>query len=76
MDKDREARLQKFIKASDAAKKVLKQGDRCRVTKCPGTKRTMTFDHWAGRWMVSKSGIDDYSPCTIDRVNGKPISFI
>lgn len=57
------------------AKKVLKKGDKIRVTKCPGTKRTITFSHFDGCWIVSKSGIDDYHPYTIDRLNGKPITF-
>src|SRR5699024_9794158 len=51
------------------AKKMLKPGDRVRTTKCPGTKRWFTFDHWDGHWMVSKSGIDDYPPRSVDRVN-------
>jgi hypothetical protein len=61
--------------AVENAKKVLKRGDRVRVTKCPGTKRTITFDHFDGNWIVSKSGIDDYSPCSVDRVNGEPVGF-
>lgn len=57
------------------AKKVLKAGDRIRVAKCPGTKRWITFSGWDGHWIVSKSGIDDYSALTIDRLNGAPINF-
>lgn len=57
------------------AKKILKRGDRVRVTKCPGTKRWITFGHWDGHWIVSLSGIDDYSPLTIDRLNGEPVDF-
>lgn len=57
------------------AKQVLRPGDRLRVTKCPGTKRTITFAGWDGNWIVSKSGIDDYSAGSIDRLNGKPINF-
>ena len=57
--------------AVENAKKILKPGDRLRVRKCPNTKRWMTFDHWDGPWMVSKSGINDYHPVTIDRVNDK-----
>lgn len=64
-----------WVECVGRAKKVLKQGDRIRVTHCPGTKRTITFDHWDGNWIVSKSGKDDYSAMSIDRLNGQPISF-
>ena len=64
-----------WIEAVNRAKEVLKKGDRIRVTKCPGTKRTITFDHWDGNWIVSKSGIDDYSAMRIDMLNGQAISF-
>lgn len=57
------------------AKKILKPGDRLRVTKCPGTKRWITFAEWEGHWIVSKSGIDDYSPRCVDRLNGGPVDF-
>lgn len=57
------------------AKQVLQPGDRLRVTKCPGTKRWITFSHWSGYWIVSKSGIDDYSPRCVDRRNGEPVDF-
>jgi hypothetical protein len=62
-------------KAEVFAKKILKQGDRVRCIKCPGTKRTFTFDHWDGCWMVSKAGIDDYHPINVDLVNGKTLYF-
>ena len=65
-----------WIECVKRAKEVLKKGDRIRVVKCPGTKRTITFDYWDGNWIVSKSGIDDYSPTTIDMLNGKPVSFL
>jgi hypothetical protein len=51
------------------AKKVLKKGDRVRCTMCSNTDRTFTFDHWDGCWMVSKSGINDYHPVNIKKVN-------
>lgn len=70
-----EEKRKRFRRAAENAKPVLKKGDRIRVTKCPGTKRTITFDHWDGPWIVSKSGIDDYSPSSIDRLNGKPVDF-
>lgn len=61
--------------ATENARKVLKVGDRFRVTKCPGTKRWATFAGWDGYWIVSKSGIDDYSARSIDRVNDQAIDF-
>lgn len=66
---------EEWVECVNRAKQVLKQGDRIRVTHCPGTKRTITFDHWDGNWIVSKSGKDDYSAMSIDMLNGKPISF-
>ncbi|WP_201401966.1 hypothetical protein [Kaistia sp. 32K] len=61
--------------AAENAQRVLKHGDRLRVTKCPGTKRWITFECWSGQWMVSKSGIDDYHPINVDRLNGAPVDF-
>lgn len=61
--------------AAENAKLVLKPGDRIRVTKCPGTRRWITFAGWDGYWIVSKSGGDDYSARCIDRVNGDPVDF-
>lgn len=57
------------------ARKVLKRGDRLRVTKCPGTKRWITFAEWDGQWIVSKSGINDYHPRRVDMLNGEPVDF-
>ena len=64
-----------WLLATHQAKYLLKKGDRVRLTHCPGTKRTITFDSWDGNWIVSKSGKNDYSAASIDRVNGKPINF-
>lgn len=61
--------------AEENAKKVLKTGDRLRVTKCPGTKRWITFAGWDGHWIVSKSGINDYSPRRVDMLNGEAVDF-
>ena len=66
---------QRFLTAVNNAKKVLKSGDRIRVTKCPGRKRWITFSEWDGNWIVSKSGIDDYAASCVDMINGKPIDF-
>jgi len=61
--------------AAENAKRLLKPGDRLRVTKCPGTKRTITFAEFSGQWIVSRSGADDYHPLNVDRVNGLPVDF-
>ena len=61
--------------AVENAKKVLKPGDRIRVTKCPGTRRWITFAGWDGYWIVSLSGINDYSALCVDRLNGAPVDF-
>lgn len=70
-----EVRRRLFLLAEQNAKKVLKPGDRIRVTKCPGTKRWVTFARWDGHWIVSKSGRSEYSPGTVDMLNGKPVDF-
>ena len=61
--------------AEKNAKAVLRVGDRLRVTKCPGTKRWITFASWSGHWIVSKSGIDDFSPLCVDMLNGDCVDF-
>lgn len=66
---------ERSLLAEQNAKKVLKPGDRLRVTKCPGTKRWITFAGWDGHWIVSKSGINDYSPLCVDMLNGDAVDF-
>lgn len=68
-------RRRRFRIAVENAKKVLQPGDRIRVTKCPGTKRVITFAGWDGDWIVSKSGINDYAPSCVDMVNGQRVDF-
>jgi hypothetical protein len=68
-------RIERFRLAAVNAKKVLKPGDRLCVTKCPGTKRTITFSGWDGPWIVSKSGINDYAPSSVEMLNGHPVDF-
>lgn len=70
-----EQRRARYAAAETKARALLKPGDRIRVAKCPGTKRTITFAGWDGHWIVSKSGIKDYPVTTVDRVNGEPVSF-
>jgi len=74
-EKEKEERRQHFYRATERAKKVLNHGDKIGLTKCPGTKRTITFECWDGNWIVSKSGVDDYSAYSIYSVNGKTMSF-
>lgn len=74
-DKEKETRRKRLYAATEKAKKILKKGDRIRVTKCPGTKRTITFDHWEGSEIISKSGLGEYTATTIDQLNGETIDF-
>lgn len=74
-DQQREDNRRRVNLATDNARKVLKPGDKIRVSKCPGTKRWIYFSHWEGSSIVSKSGISDYCAVTIDRLNGQPIDF-
>jgi len=58
------------------AQKVLKPGDRLRVTKCPGTKRWITFAEWRdGSELISKSGRGEYHPLCVDMLNGDLVDF-
>ena len=74
-EEERISLFDRLERATSAAKKVVKKGDRIRVTKCPGTKRTITFDHWNGNELISKSGYGEYAAINIDRLNGAPVDF-
>ena len=74
-EEEKRASRERFRKAVENARKTLKPGDRLRVTKCPGTKRWITFTGWDGPWIVSKSGINDYSASCVDMVNGAAVDF-
>lgn len=74
-DEQMQERHRLFLIAEANARRVLKPGDRIRVTKCPGTKRWATFAGWDGHWIVSKSGINDYAPGCVDMVNDMPVDF-
>ena len=74
-NKDKQIRRERIRKATKTATDVLNQGDRIRVTKCPGTKRTITFGHWYGDEIISKSGRGEYAASNIDRLKGEPVSF-
>lgn len=74
-DAERKVRRERLTKATTAAKQVLKKGDRITVTKCPGTKRWIIFDHWIGDEIISASGEGEYAATNISRLNGDPIDF-
>lgn len=74
-DEERQQRIARLAKATDAAKKVLKKGDRLTVTKCPGTKRWIIFSHWEGNEIISASGQGEYAATSITRRNGEPANF-
>ncbi len=62
-------------RAIQNAKRILKTGDRITVAKCPGTKRSIIFREFDGQWIVSKSGINDYHPFNISKINGHEIDI-
>ncbi len=72
---EREHRLHLPVVAEASAKKVNKAVDRLRVDKCPGRKRWITFREWDGPWIVSSTGINDFSPLSVDRVNDLQVDF-
>lgn len=72
----RELRLRAWREASEAAKLVLKPGDRIRASHGCRSMATFTFAGWDGHWIVSKSGINDISASSITHVNGQPQSFM
>lgn len=74
-EEERARRVRLYKLATDSAKTTLKKGDRLRVTGCLGTKRWVTFDHWDGCWIVTKSGIDDIHAINVDRVNTESVDF-
>lgn len=57
------------------ARGYLSKGDKVTTSKCPGRKRWFIFSHFDGPWMVSSTGIDDYHPQHVSKVNGCPIDF-
>lgn len=63
-DEERFVKQARLEKATNAAKKVLKRGDRITVTKCPGTKRWIIFDHWNGNEIISARERENTRPRT------------
>lgn len=74
-DEERRQQRERIATATEAAKKVLQKGDRITVTKCPGTKRWIIFDYWAGNEIISASGESEYCAINISRLNGEPVNF-
>lgn len=74
-DAEKQAVRDRLAKATLAAKKILKKGDRITVTKCPGTKRWIIFDHWNGNEIISASGEGEYAATNISRLNGAAVDF-
>lgn len=64
----------RFLWSAANGKRILKEGDRVRVSACPGNLRWISFSHFEGYWMVSKSG-KSYSACGVDRVNDDVVDF-
>ncbi len=75
IDYKKYTKIEKFKTAVENAKKTLKKGDKIRVSRCGGIVATYTFEGWDGNWIVSKSGIDDLSASSIEKLNGAPIDF-
>lgn len=74
-EKEVQERRERFGRATEAAKRVLKKGDRITVTKCPGTKRWIIFDHWLGNEIISASGEGEYAATNISRLNDEAVDF-
>lgn len=72
---EKQAKRIRLAKATDAAKKVLTKGDRITVTKCPGTKRWIIFDHWLGSEIISATGGGEFFATNISKLNGNPVDF-
>lgn len=73
----KDERMDRLARATHAAKKVLKSGDRIVVTGCPNTKRWVIFDHFEGDEIVTKSGTSgrSYAALNISKVNGQIVDF-
>lgn len=62
------------LRARARAFKFLKPGDVVVATGCGGIRRRVTFLFWEGYWICGKT-VNDVSPLSVYRVNGKPVSF-
>lgn len=68
-------KMQRWRRAIKQAKKILKPGDRCRGRHGCGQRHAFIFAGWEGNWIVSKSGISDFSACSIYWLNGQKVDF-
>ena len=71
----REARRPVMDRIEANARVALKVGDRLRVGRCGGITINVRMTGWDGHWITSAKH-DDIAPCAIERVNGKPVSFV
>lgn len=71
----KEEKLIELREATARAKKILRRGDKITVTKCPGTKRSIVFDHWSGLEIISKSGQREYFAINISKINGEEVDL-
>lgn len=74
-EEEKKERRRRFLLSVENAKKVLKPGDKCRGSHGCGPKRAFIFAGWDGNWIISQSGINDWAPGSVDRVNGHPVNF-
>lgn len=64
-----------FVRSAERARLVLKPGDRLSMASaCGGRAQTVTFSHWYGNTISSRS-VDDLSAWNIAKVNGVPTCF-
>lgn len=71
----REARRPVMDRIEANARAILKPGDRLRVSRCGGIRINVRMTGWDGHWITSAKH-DDIAPSCIERVNGKPVSFV
>lgn len=62
-------------RATAAARKVLKKGDRICAVGCMGIKYWFTFSHFEGDWICSTGDISDCHARHIYKLNGQPVKF-
>jgi hypothetical protein len=74
-EEEKKARYERHLRALKRAKKILKPGDRIRAEGGCRRKSTITFAGWDGNWIVSKSGRCDYSPGSVDKLNGVSVDW-
>ena len=72
---ERQKRLDRFRRAGDRAKKVLKVGDRLQVEYgCSERLINVTMTGWEVGWICCRT-YNDISPRWVRKVNGQPVNF-